>query len=124
MGIGDAQTDLPQTAALQFAEKLPPTVLRLVKHRLYSQDPPHHRAINPVGNQKRQYRRPAEKSTSALNLELIEKLKELRLRHPFWGYRQMTAWLRYREGLTVNRKRVQRLMRENGFLSDFSLYTM
>lgn len=63
-----------------------------------------------------QYRRTAEKTTSATNQVLVEKLKELRLEHPFWGYRRMTAWLKYREGLTVNRKRIHRLMRENGLL--------
>lgn len=54
--------------------------------------------------------------TSAMNGMLLEKLKGLRLEHPFWGYRRMTAWLKYREGLTVNRKRIHRLMRENGLL--------
>jgi len=63
-----------------------------------------------------QYRRPAKKSTSAMNQALVEKIKELRLGHPFWGYRRMTAWLKYREGQPVNRKRIHRLMRENGLL--------
>jgi len=47
-----------------------------------------------------------------MNLVLLEKLWELRLGYPFWGYRRMTAWLRYRESLAVNRKRIHRLMRE------------
>jgi len=63
-----------------------------------------------------QYRRPAEKTASTLNQVLVERLKELRVGHPFWGYRRMTAWLKYREGLSVNRKRIHRLMRENGLL--------
>ena len=63
-----------------------------------------------------QYRRAAKKTTSAMNQALVEKLKELRLRHPFWGYSRMTAWLRYREGLPVNRNRIHRLMRDNGLL--------
>ncbi len=54
--------------------------------------------------------------TSSLNETLVEKIKELRLAHPFWGYRRMTAWLRYREGYGVNRKRIQKLMRENGLM--------
>jgi len=32
----------------------------------------------------------------------------------FWGYGRMTAWLKFREGFLVNRKRIRRLMRENG----------
>jgi putative transposase len=67
-------------------------------------------------NRSGQYRRAAKKTTSAMNQLLVEKIKELRLAHPFWGYRRMTAWLRYREGLLVNRKRIHRLMRENGLL--------
>ncbi len=47
---------------------------------------------------------------------LVGRLKELRLLHPFWGYRRMTAWLNHREGLVVNQKRVYRLMRENGLV--------
>lgn len=63
------------------------------------------------------YRGPArEVKTSLLNEVLVEKLKELRLAHPFWGYRRMTAWLRHREGFQVNRKRVYRLMREKGLV--------
>jgi putative transposase len=63
-----------------------------------------------------QYRKSTKKSTSTMNQVVLEKLKELRLAHPFWGYRRMTAWLKYREGLGVNRKRIHRLMRENGLL--------
>lgn len=57
-----------------------------------------------------------KQSSSALNTELIARLKQLRLSHPFWGYRRMTAWLNHREGYSVNRKRIYRLMRENGLL--------
>jgi len=35
--------------------------------------------------------------TSTLNEVLVERLKELRLAHPFWGYRRMTAWLNYHD---------------------------
>lgn len=34
--------------------------------------------------------------------------------HPFWGTRRVMNWLRKREGLTVNRKRIQRIMRQKG----------
>lgn len=36
--------------------------------------------------------------------------------HPFWGYRRITAWLRYREGRWVNHKKVLRLMREEDLI--------
>jgi len=63
-----------------------------------------------------QYRKERQRPGSNRNGVLVEKLKELRLLHPFWGYRRMTAWLKHREGLVVNRKRVYRLMRENGLV--------
>ena len=47
---------------------------------------------------------------SADNLSLMRRIDEQYLTTPFFGSRQMTAWLR-RQGLVVNRKRVQRLMR-------------
>lgn len=45
---------------------------------------------------------------------LLERIRAVTEGHPFWGYRRVWAWLRYREGLRVNKKRVYRLMREAG----------
>jgi len=45
---------------------------------------------------------------------LLARIRPLTEAHPFWGYRRVWAWLRYREGLRVNKKRVYRLMREAG----------
>jgi putative transposase len=50
---------------------------------------------------------------SAANLALMRRIDEQYLRTPFYGSRRMAAWLR-REGELVNRKRVQRLMRQMG----------
>ena len=50
---------------------------------------------------------------SELNLELMRLLDEQFLETPFYGSRQMTRWLR-RQGYSVSRKRVQRLMRKMG----------
>lgn len=47
------------------------------------------------------------------DLEIVKRLQELSQQHPRYGYRFMTALLR-REGLKINRKRVQRLWREAG----------
>jgi putative transposase len=47
------------------------------------------------------------------NLEFMRLLDEQYLKTPFWGSRNMTTWLR-QEGHTINRKRVQRLMRLMG----------
>ena len=50
------------------------------------------------------------------NLVLMRLIDEEFLRHPFYGSRKMTVYLN-RKGLSVNRKRVQRLMRLMGLES-------
>jgi putative transposase len=47
------------------------------------------------------------------DLALMRRIDEQYLHTPFFGSRQMTAWLR-RDGAAVGRKRVQRLMRRMG----------
>ena len=49
----------------------------------------------------------------AVHLVLKHRLDELYTAWPFYGTRRMTAYLQ-QEGHAVNRKRVQRLMREMG----------
>jgi putative transposase len=50
---------------------------------------------------------------SEANLALMRRLDELHLRHPVYGSRRLTVLLQ-REGQTVNRKRVARLLRVMG----------
>jgi putative transposase len=47
------------------------------------------------------------------NLRLMRLMDEQYLQRPFYGSRQMVSWFR-QEGYTINRKRVQRLMRLMG----------
>lgn len=54
-------------------------------------------------------------------LRLMRLIDEEYTRHPFYGSRKTTSWLR-RQGYAVNRKRVRRLMRRMGlqlFISYF-----
>ena len=44
-------------------------------------------------------------------IDVIEKIQTLCEQHPSWGTRRITNWLQKREGLCINRKRVQRIMR-------------
>jgi putative transposase len=48
--------------------------------------------------------------------QILARIQEIKLRHPFWGYRRVRAWLKYREELMVGHKRVYRLMKENELL--------
>src|SRR3954451_22862806 len=59
------------------------------------------------------YRRPAP--VSAEDLRLMELIDRQYLAQPFYGSRRMAAWLAT-QGHTVNRKRVQRLMRRMGLI--------
>jgi len=52
----------------------------------------------------------------AEELELMRRMDELHLKHPFFGSRMMTRTLKAK-GVLVNRKRVQRLMRLMGLES-------
>lgn len=63
------------------------------------------------------YYRPSNPSAEKLqaDAELRDRLEEIALRFPRYGYRRMTAQLR-REGWLVNHKRVLRLMRESDLL--------
>jgi len=51
-----------------------------------------------------------------VELMLLRLLDEEYTRHPFYGSRKMTVWLR-KQGHAVNRKRVQRLMRILGLIA-------
>jgi transposase InsO family protein len=47
--------------------------------------------------------------------ELLDKIRAIATEFPCYGYRRITAELK-RRGITVNRKRVHRIMRQNGIL--------
>jgi len=59
-----------------------------------------------------------KKSLSVIerNQSILADLKDLKAEHPFWGYRRCWAYLYYRQGITVNKKRVYRLMKEQSLL--------
>ena len=59
-----------------------------------------------------------KKSLSVIkrNQELLERIKALKTDHPLWGYRRIWSYLKYRENLPVNKKRIFRLMKEEALL--------
>ena len=58
------------------------------------------------------------KSQSVINrnLALLDQIREIKTDHPLWGYRRVRSYLKYRQGVTVNKKRVQRLMKEQNLI--------
>jgi len=57
-------------------------------------------------------RKPSD-SVAIRNEYVLERIKDIKGEHPFWGYRRVWAYLRFVDGLIINKKRVYRLMREN-----------
>ena len=47
------------------------------------------------------------------NEPVVERIRQIKSDHPFWGYRRMWAYLRYVDGLVINKKRIYRLMKEH-----------
>ena len=47
------------------------------------------------------------------NSALVERMQQIKAEHPFWGYRRVWAYLKYVEGMEVNKKRVLRLMQKH-----------
>jgi putative transposase len=50
------------------------------------------------------------------NAALVQRIRELKAEHPFWGYRRIWAYLHFVEQRPVNKKRIWRLMREHSLL--------
>ncbi len=53
-------------------------------------------------------------SVKSRNEKLLGRIREIKVDHPFWGYRRVWAHLRYVDGILVNKKRVYRLMQKHG----------
>lgn len=49
--------------------------------------------------------------------QLLPRLRQLKADHPSWGYRRVWAYLKYREELPVNKKRIYRLLQEHHLLA-------
>jgi len=50
------------------------------------------------------------------NLSVVDRIKEIKVEHPFWGYRRTWAYLKYVDELDINKKRVLRLMQKHNLL--------
>ncbi len=59
------------------------------------------------------YRADKERHESEENVQIMHRIDEIYMLHPYFGYRRMTRFLRD-QGFDVNRKRVRRLMKIMG----------
>jgi len=50
------------------------------------------------------------------NPPIVERIKEIKADHPYWGYRRTWAHLKFVDGLNVNKKRILRLMQTHDLL--------
>lgn len=59
-----------------------------------------------------------KKSLSVIrrNQLLLTHIKQIKIDHPLWGYRRIWAYLKYRQGVPANKKRVYRLMKEHNLM--------
>jgi hypothetical protein len=62
------------------------------------------------------YRHLNRRSRETADCELRDQLQRICLKHPFYGYRRVTATIQ-RKGMIVNAKKVLRLMREDNLLA-------
>lgn len=63
-----------------------------------------------------QMKRHASALIAERNLPIVKQIKEIKMEHPFWGYRRTWAHLKYIDGLAINKKRVLRLMQTHDLL--------
>ena len=47
---------------------------------------------------------------------ILGQIMPIKADHPFWGYRRVWAYLRYRQGVVVGKNRMYRIMKENKLL--------
>lgn len=47
---------------------------------------------------------------------ILAQIETIKSEHPFWGYRRVWAYLKYRQRQKINKKRIYRIMREHNLL--------
>lgn len=61
-------------------------------------------------------KRNQSKSVIERNLPIVKRIEEIKADHPYWGYRRTWAHLKFVDGISVNKKRILRLMRDHHLL--------
>ena len=61
-------------------------------------------------------KRAKSKLVAKRNEAYLVSIKQIKSEHPLWGYRRVWAYIRFRQGIEVNKKRIYRLMKEHDLL--------
>jgi transposase InsO family protein len=61
-------------------------------------------------------KRAKSQSVIERNELLLSQIKAIKVDHPLWGYRRIWSYLKYRQGIPVNKKRIYRIMKEQNLL--------
>ena len=60
--------------------------------------------------------RKKSKLIATKNAPILARIQAIKADHPFWGYRRIWAYIKYRDSFCVNQKRIYRLMKEHDLL--------
>lgn len=73
--------------------------------------------LNRSSYYAKQHTDKADSVSSSENDDMIaEKIKLIQSKHPSWGYPRVTNWLKHREGIVINEKKIYRIMQDTGLL--------
>lgn len=50
------------------------------------------------------------------DMQILPRIQMIKSEHPFWGYRRVWAYMKYRLDMPVNKKRIYRIMKEHNLL--------
>ena len=50
------------------------------------------------------------------NTDLLKKIRHLKTKHPYWGYRRIWAYLKFKEKMQIGKNRVYRLMQKEDLI--------
>jgi transposase InsO family protein len=73
-------------------------------------------------NDKGTIRRKEQSRREKENEEYLGIIKEIKLNHPFFGYRRVRAYMKYKHKIDIGRKRVYRMMKLNDLLVEPKRY--
>lgn len=71
---------------------------------------------------RRSQDKPANDQKDKKSEAIIGIIKQIKSEHPYWGYRRVRAYLRYKMSIHISYKLTYRLMKENGLLVDVKRY--